>query len=102
MTEWISPVVPGGHDECRRAAGSLRSVAAVVGDARAFAGRGAVPSLEEFDGVSANAYREATSRIRHDAAGLERDLRSLAAALDAYADRVVEVRRVMLLSLIHI
>jgi hypothetical protein len=92
---FFSVAQPADPAPCRDAVLTLRSVARDAEEAADFlAGQAALPT-EDFSGLAARSYRDASAVLCAESRGIALDARALAAALDNYAVRIAAVRRAL-------
>jgi hypothetical protein len=92
---FFSVAQPADPAPCQDAVLTLRSVARDADEAADFlAGQAVLPS-EDFSGLAARSYRDASAVLGADSRGIALDARALAAALDNYAVRIAAVRRAL-------
>lgn len=95
MSWFFSVALPADPIGCRSAARTLRATADAATAAADFLAHQATLSPSEFSGLTARSYRAAAAALETDSRGAASDTTGLAAALDAYADRIDDVRRVL-------
>src|SRR5687768_7585136 len=95
MSWHFSVALPADPAPCHDAAATLRSVARAADQAAEFLAAQSVLPREDFSGATAESYRAASAALSADSAGVARDSRALADALDDYAVRVAAVRRTL-------
>ncbi len=95
MGWYFSVALPDDPAPCHDAAETLRSVARAARLAADFLdGQGALPR-EDFGGLAARSYRDASAALGADSRGVADDTHGLAVALDDYAARIAAVRRTL-------
>lgn len=95
MGWYFSVALPDDPAPCHDAAETLRSVARAARRAADFLdGQGALPR-EDFGGLAARSYRDASAALGADSRGVADDTHGLAVALDDYAARIAAVRRTL-------
>jgi hypothetical protein len=91
----FSVELPADRAGCSGAADTLRSAARAAAAAADFLAGQAALSPVEFSGVTAQSYRTTAAALETDCRGSAADTTALADALDLYAMRINEIRRVL-------